>query len=46
MPGNSPRVGVTRFILDQLGTRTAAALYVQGIEQAVPYISDCRRFGA
>ena len=33
---------VTRFVLDQLGTRQAVALYVQGVKQQVPYVGDDR----
>jgi hypothetical protein len=38
--------GVTRFILDELGTRTPIALYVRGIRQKVPYVSDDRKIHA
>lgn len=37
-------VAVTRFTVDEPGTRSSAALYVAGQKQAVPYVSDCRRF--
>jgi len=34
--------GITRFVVDELGTRRAIALYVTGIRQQVPYVSDDR----
>jgi hypothetical protein len=34
--------GITRFVLDELGTRQAVALYVAGVKQQVPYVSDDR----
>lgn len=38
--------GVTRFVVDTLGTRQAVALYVQGVKQQVPYVSDDREIHA
>lgn len=35
--------GVTEFELDTAGRRTAVALYVTGIRQRAPYVSDDRR---
>lgn len=37
---------VTRYVLDQLGQRTAVALYVGGKKQEVPYVSDNRKIWA
>lgn len=37
---------VTRFELDVHGCRTAVALYVAGVRQQLPHISDDRRFPA
>jgi len=34
--------GITRFVVDELGTRRAIALYVDGVRQQVPYVSDSR----
>ena len=34
---------VTRFGLDQPGTRRPVSLFVNGERQAVPYVSNCRR---
>jgi len=34
--------GITRYVLDELGTRQAVALYVAGVKQQVPYVSDDR----
>jgi uncharacterized protein YfdQ (DUF2303 family) len=33
---------VTRFVVDELGTRRNLAMFVDGQQQAVPHISDCR----
>jgi hypothetical protein len=38
--------GVARFVLDKRGTRRAVALYVQGVRQQVPYVSDDRAIHA
>jgi hypothetical protein len=38
--------GITCFGLDELGTRTAVALFVGGVKQQVPYVSDDRRVHA
>jgi hypothetical protein len=37
---------VTRFVLDQDGRRTPAAMFVKGERQQVPHISDDRRVNA
>lgn len=34
--------GISRFVVDELGTRRAVALYVRGVRQQVPYVSDDR----
>jgi hypothetical protein len=34
--------GITRFVLDEIGNRQTIALYVLGIKQQVPYVSDDR----
>jgi len=34
--------GITRFVVDELGTRRAIALYVDGVKQQVPYVSNSR----
>jgi len=34
--------GITRFVIDELGTRQAVALYVDSVKQQVPYVSDSR----
>jgi hypothetical protein len=34
--------GVTRFVLGERGTRRPVALYVRGVRQQVPYVSDDR----
>jgi hypothetical protein len=34
---------VTRFVLDEQGRRTAVALFVAGVRQQVPHVSDDRR---
>jgi len=34
--------GITRFVVDEMGTRRAVALYVAGVKQQVPYVSDDR----
>ena len=33
---------VVRFTVDELGTRSGVAMFVQGKRQFVPYVSDCR----
>jgi hypothetical protein len=33
---------VVRFTIDELGTRSGVAMFVQGKRQMVPYVSDCR----
>lgn len=33
---------VTCFDLNKPGTRSGVAMYVDGVKQAVPYVSDCR----
>jgi hypothetical protein len=33
---------VVRFTVDELGTRTGVAMFVNGQRQMVPYVSDCR----
>jgi len=38
--------GITRFVVDELGTRRALALYVDGVKQQVPYVSDSRTIHA
>jgi len=38
--------GITRFVVDELGTRRAIALYVAGVRQQVPYVSDDRAIHA
>jgi hypothetical protein len=38
--------GVTRFLIGELGTRTPVALYVRGVRQQVPYVSDDRMIHA
>ncbi|MBV9312799.1 MAG: hypothetical protein JO100_03455 [Pseudonocardia sp.] len=46
---NDPGVlaaGVTRFVVDEPGTRQAAALYVRGVKQRLPYVSDDRTIQA
>jgi hypothetical protein len=35
--------GVTEFVVDTLGRRSAVAMYVTGTRQIVPYVSDDRR---
>jgi hypothetical protein len=37
---------VTRFVLGERGTRRPVALYVRGIRQQVPYVSDDRMIHA
>ncbi|GAA5154284.1 hypothetical protein GCM10023321_25840 [Pseudonocardia eucalypti] len=37
---------VTRLVVDALGHRTAVALYVAGVRQEVPWISNDRRIAA
>lgn len=37
---------VTRYTVDEQGHRTAVALYVNGVKQHVPYVSDDRRLWA
>ena len=34
---------VVRFVLDELGTRRNVAMFVDGVRQQFPHISDCRR---
>jgi hypothetical protein len=46
---NDPGVlagAVTRLVVDAAGFRTAVALYVGGVRQQVPYVSDDRRIAA
>ena len=33
---------VVRFALDQMGDRRNVAMFVGGVKQAVPHLSDCR----
>jgi len=33
---------VTRFAVNQSGSRSGVSLWVAGRKQAVPYVSDCR----
>ena len=37
---------VVRFTVDELGTRSGVAMFVQGKRQSVPYVSDCRSIHA
>jgi len=37
---------VTKLVVDATGYRTAIALYVAGVRQQAPYISDDRRINA
>jgi hypothetical protein len=46
---NDPDVlaaGVTRFLLNEFGARRPLALYVDGVRQQVPYVSDDRMIHA
>ena len=38
--------GVTRYVLGAFGQHSSTALYVKGIKQRVPYVSDDRRINA